>query len=119
MSCLADPAQKIHHWALHSADAAAAAEAAAAAACPAAVLAVGVDAAAFAATVDSADAAVDAAGAGFCVQPSCLVLSSCAARKPELLLLACRQASHIWKGRKGEETKRKEREEKEWKKGLD
>ena len=57
---------------------------AAAAACPAAVLAVGAAAAAFAVTVDAA------VGAGSCVQPSCLVLSSCAARRLELLLLPCK-----------------------------
>lgn len=59
---------------------------AAAAACPAAVLAVGAAAAAaaFAVTVDAA------VGAGSFVQPSCLVLSSCAARRLELLLLPCK-----------------------------
>jgi len=67
-------------WALHSA-------AVAAAACPVAVTAA---AAAFAVT-----AAAAAAAAGFSVQPSCLVLSSCAARKPELLPLPCRKASQI------------------------
>ncbi len=86
--CPANPAQKMNYWALHSVDAAADA-----AACPAAVLAVGADAAAFAAIVDAA--AVAAVGAGFCVQPSRLVLSSGAARRLELLLLPCRKASQI------------------------
>ncbi len=93
MCCPANPAQKVNYWALHSADAAADA-----AACPAAVLAVGADAAAFAAIVDAA--AVAAVGAGFCVQPSRLVLSSGAARRLELLLLPCRQARQL-QGREG------------------
>ena len=114
MCCPAYPAQQIHQGALHSVAAAvagpaaaaeAAAEAAAAAAaCPAAVMAAGADAAAFAVTVD-AGAAGAAVGAGFCVQSSCLALSSGAARKHELLLLPCRQASQMLgregKGREG------------------
>ncbi len=67
------------------------------------MLAVDADAAAFAVTVDAA------VGAGFCVQPSCLVLSSYAARKLELLLLPCRKASQI-KGREGKGREGKGRE---------
>ncbi len=78
-------------WAVHSA-------AVAAAACPVAVTAAAaafaVTAAAFAAAFAVTAAAAAAAG-GFSVQPSCLVLSSCAARKPELLPLPCRKASQI------------------------
>ncbi len=78
-------------WAVHSA-------AVAAAACPVAVTAAAaafaVTAAAFAAAF-AVTAAAAAAAAGFSVQPSCLVLSSCAARKPELLPLPCRKASQI------------------------
>ncbi len=79
-------------WAVHSA-------AVAAAACPVAVTAAAaafaVTAAAFAAAFAVTAAAAAAAAAGFSVQPSCLVLSSCAARKPELLPLPCRKASQI------------------------
>ena len=93
--------------------AAAAEAAAAAAACPAAVGAAGADAAAFAVTVDAA-AAGAAVGAGFCVQSSCLALSSGAARKHELLLLPCRQASQMLKregkGREGKGREGKGRE---------
>jgi len=91
--------------------AAAAEAAAAAAACPAAVGAAGADAAAFAVTVDAA-AAGAAVGAGFCVQSSCLALSSGAARKHELLLLPCRQASQMLK-REGKGREGKGREGKE------